>query len=190
MELSYTHDCKYITWYWLNVNTGEVKPFNCGSWSCTQHQGAVAYHWACRVAEAQPQRMFTLTNIPHDKVQAYLGFQHLVQDIRREGMQIQYCRFLEVGHKTGMQHFHLAQRGDFIPVRWLSKHAAANGLGKIVYAEECYGAGPQFYLAKYITKDEASLPGWRKAAASRSFFRSKEIPADFRDSDWVLQKTA
>ena len=189
MDLASTHDCKYITWYWLNVNTGEIKPFNCGSWSCRQHQGAVAYHWACRVSEAHPERMITLTNIPSNKQAAYLGFQHLVQQIRHEGMRFEYCRFLEIGHKTGMRHFHLAQRGDFIPVRWLSPRAAANGLGKIVHAEACRGAGPQFYLAKYITKDDNSLPGWRKVASSRGFFRPKELPADIRDSDWVLQRT-
>jgi hypothetical protein len=129
--------------------------------------------------------MITLTNIPHDKTRAYLGFQQLVRDIRREGMDFEYARFLEVGGKTGMLHFHLAERGGFIPVRWLSKRADANGLGKIVYAERCYGAGPQFYLAKYITKDDFSLPGWRKVASSRGFFRSKELPVDIRD-DWVL----
>ncbi|MBA7552811.1 hypothetical protein ES705_45387 [subsurface metagenome] len=188
MGLESTHECKYITWSWLNVKTGETKPFNCGSWSCRQHQGAVAYHWACRVSEAHPERMLTLTNIPHNKQAAYLGFQNLVRDIRNEGMRFEYCRFLEIGHKTGMRHFHLAQRGDFIPVRWLSPRAAANGLGKIVDAEACYGAGPQFYLSKYITKDDFSLPGWRKAASSRHFFPAvKETPADLRD-DWVLQR--
>ena len=184
-----THDCKYSNWFWLNQETGEIKPFNCGSWSCKQHQGAVAYHWACRVSEAHPERMITLTAIPHDKKEAYLGFQHLVRDIRQEGIRFDYARFLEVGHKTGMLHFHIAQRGDFIPVRWLSKHAAANGLGKIVHAEHCRGAGPAFYLAKYITKDDFSLPGWRKVASSHEFFREKELPADIRDSDWILKKT-
>lgn len=184
---SSTHDCKYSAWYWLNATSGEIKPFNCGSWSCRQHQGAVAYHWACRVSEAHPERMLTLTNIPTDKARAYLGFQQLVRDIRQEGMRFDYARFLEVGHQTGMRHFHIAQRGDFIPVRWLSVHAAANGLGKIVHAEACRGQGPSFYLAKYITKD-AAVPGWRKVASSRGFFRSKELPADIRESDWILQK--
>jgi hypothetical protein len=172
----------------LNQSTGEIRPYNCGSWSCDQHKAATAYSWACRVALAAPQRMITLTNIPPDKIAAYHGFQQLVRDIRAEGMRFEYCRFLEVGHKTGMRHFHLAQRGDFIPVKWLSIHAAANGLGKIVHAEKCYGEGPAFYLAKYITKDEVILPGWRKVASSRSFFRERELPADIRDGDWVLKR--
>jgi hypothetical protein len=104
-------------------------------------------------------------------------------------MRFEYARFLEVGHNTGMRHFHIAQRGDFIPVRWLSIHAAANGLGKIVDAEACHGAGPQFYLSKYITKDDFNLQGWRKVASSRGFFREKELPADIRESDWTLIKT-
>jgi len=82
----------------------------------------------------------------------------------------------------------MAQRGGFVPVRWLSARASANGLGKIVYAEECYGAGPAFYLSKYITKDDSSLPGWRKVAASRGFFPEvKELPEDLR-SGWELIK--
>ena len=133
--------------------------------------------------------MITLTNIPQEKSAAYLGFKQLIRDIRQEGIRMEYVRFLEVGSNTGMRHFHLAQRGDFIPVRWLSQRAAANGLGKIVYAEACRGAGPAFYLAKYITKDDNSLPGWRKVASSRGFFRAKELPADIRDSDWILLKT-
>lgn len=132
--------------------------------------------------------MITLTAIPQDKIRAYLGFQHLVQEIRHEGMRFEYARFLEVGSKTGMLHFHIAQRGDFLPVRWLSSRAAANGLGKIVHAEHCHGAGPAFYLSKYITKDAVGLSGWRKVASSRGFFRAAEVPADIRDSDWVLKR--
>lgn len=184
--MSEASQCKYSTWYWLNVNTGETKPFNCGSWSCLQHQGAVAYFWACRVAQSAPERMITLTNIPQEKTRAYLGFQQLVRDIRRAGLAFDYGRFLEVGSKTGMFHFHLAQRGSYIPVRWLSARAVANGLGKIVWVERCYGAGPAFYLGKYITK-EAAPWGWRKVAASRGFFRVLEVPDDLRQ-DWVLCK--
>lgn len=132
--------------------------------------------------------MLTLTNIPHDKAAAYLGFQKLVRDIRNEGMRFEYARFLEVGQKSGMLHFHVAQRGDYIPQRWLSFRASANGLGRIVHIEACHGAGPAFYLSKYITKDNFSLPGWRKVASSRAFFRAKEVPGDIRDDDWILMK--
>jgi hypothetical protein len=132
--------------------------------------------------------MLTLTNIPHDKAMAYLGFQQLVRDIRHEGMRFEYARFLELGQKSGMRHFHIAQKGDYIPQRWLSARASANGLGRIVHIEKCYGAGPAFYLSKYVTKDRFSLPGWRKVASSRGFFRPKEVPANIRDDDWVLVK--
>ena len=186
MDISSTHDCKYTSWFWLSQVTGEIKPFNCGSWSCNQHQGLTAYHWACRVSEAHPERMLTLTNIPHDKATAYLGFQHLIQAIRHEGIRMEYCRFLEVGQNTGMRHFHIAQRGDYIPQRWLSSQSSKNGLGRIVHIEACHGAGPAFYLSKYITKDNFSLPGWRKVSSSRGFFRKKEQPADVRDDDWLL----
>ena len=187
MVMTSSVTCKYSTWYWLNQDTGEIKGYNCGSWSCPQHQGATAYKWAARLAMAHPERMVTLTNIPRDKVTAYHGFMQLVRDIRAEGIRFEYCRFLEVGHNTGMQHFHMAQRGDFVPVRWLSQRAEANGLGKIVYIEACHGEGPKWYLAKYVTK-EAGLPGWRKVAASRHFFPPKEVPSDIRSPSWLLVK--
>ena len=179
--------CKYSAWYWLNQDTGEVRPFNCGSWSCKVHQGAVAYHWACRVAESQPERMITLTSIPESQPRAYFGFQQVVIAIRRKGFDFQYARFLEV--KSDKIHFHIAQRGDFIPKFWLSSQASANGLGRIVDIEKCYGAGPAFYVGKYITKDNYTLPGRRKVASSRGFFRPKEVPADLRDNDWILRKS-
>jgi len=187
MDKSSTLECKYKAWYWLNASTGEIKPFNCGSWSCPIHGAAVRYKWACRVAQAHPERMITFTNIPLDKTSAYLAYKQTIRDIRAEGIRMEYCRFLEVGAETGMRHFHLAQRGDYIPKRWLSSRASANGLGRIVDIEKCYGAGPQFYLTKYITKDEIPLPpGWRKVASSRGFFPAvREVPSDLR-SGWQL----
>ena len=177
--------CQYTPWEWVNVKTGEIGPFNCGSWGCPQHQAGVAYKWACRLAQSHPERMITLTNIPHNKQDAYLGFQHLVRDIRKEDMRFEYARFLELGSNTGMQHFHIAQRGSYIPQRWLSAHAEKNGLGRIVHIEACRGEGAPFYLAKYITK-EAGLPGWRKVASSRGFF-PKEVPSDFRDNGVLVR---
>lgn len=177
--------CKYSTWRWLNKDTGEIRPYNCGSWSCPDHRASTAYHWACRVAESTPDRMITLTRLPDTKERARIAFTNLIRDIRAEGIRFEYARFLEVGSKTGMRHYHMAQRGDFVPKHFLSARAEANGLGKITYIEKCYGEGPAFYLAKYITKDSAPA-GWRKVASSRNFFRkSPEVPADLRTS-WVL----
>ena len=185
MDSSSPDKCKYSTWYYANVKTGEKLPFNCGSWSCPQHQRGVAWKWANRLATAHPERMVTLTNIPLEKQAAYLGFQQLVRDIRAEGIRFEYCRFLEVGAKTGMLHFHIAQWGDFIPKFWLSSRASANGLGKIVDIEACHGAGPQWYLAKYVTK-EAAPDGWRKVASSRKFWPADpKLPSDMRD-EWIL----
>jgi hypothetical protein len=176
-------ECKYSTWFWLNVKTGEVRPFNCGSWDCPEHRGLVAFSWACRVAEASPERMLTLTGLPRLRQRAMLAFQMLVRDIRKAGFRFAYCRFLEVGQKTGMLHYHLAQKGSYIPQRWLSKRAEANGLGRVVDIRKCQGEGPAFYLAKYITKDGAPS-GWRKVAYSRDFFAPQERPG--KSEDWVL----
>jgi len=175
--------CKYTEWFWLNKETGEVRPFNCGSWNCETHQAAVAYKWAARLARARPERMITLTNIPRDKPQAYLSFQQLIRDIRAAGIKMEYCRFMEVGTKTGMYHFHLGQKGGYVPKRFLSARAEANGLGKITDIRRCRGEGPAWYLAKYVTK-EGVPEGWRKVAQSRHFF-AKELPWE-SDGAWIL----
>jgi len=178
--------CKYITWQWVNLETGEFRPFWCKSWRCEDHRQSLAWAWAFKVAKAHPQRMVTLTNIPQDQDVARKGFSHLVRDLReREGIPFEYVRFFEVGSKTGMYHYHLGQRGDFVPQRLLSARAAANGLGKVVDVRACHGAGPGWYMSKYIAKGLETIPeGWRKVAASRRFFPKAE-PTE-SEPGWTL----
>ena len=184
-----THFCKYTDWFYLHQETGEPAPFRCKSWACPEHREALAWAWAKRVARARPERMVTLTNIPKERHVAYLAFKHLVRDLRdREGIPFEYVRFFEVGTKTGMYHYHLGQRGDFVPVRLLSARAEANGLGKVVDIRKCFGAGPGWYMAKYIAKGLDVLPpGWRKVAASRGFWGPRE-PPEPPEPGWVLVK--
>lgn len=181
--------CKYSDWFYLEQETGLVERFRCKSWSCPVHRQQTAWAWAVRVARAGPERMITLTNIPKDRPTAYLAFQHLVRDLRdREGLGFEYVRFFEVGARTGMYHYHLGQRGDFVPVRLLSSRAAANGLGKVVDIRACHGEGPGWYMAKYIAKGLETLPlGWRKVAASRGFWGPTVAPEPV-EGTWVLVK--
>lgn len=181
--------CKYILWFWLNQLTGETRPYHCRSWHCpdSQHRWLFGMSWAVRVARALPERMVTLTNIPKDRHVAYLAFQRLVRDLRALGICFEYVRFFEVGSRTGMHHYHLGQRGDFVPVRLLSARAAANGLGKVVDIRACHGEGPSWYMTKYIAKGLDTLPeGCRKVASSRRFF-AKEPPAE-PEPGWTLVK--
>lgn len=182
--LSSSVECKYRTWYWLCQRTGEVKPFNCGSWACPVHAPSVAYGWAVKVAWACPERMITLTGLPQGRERASRAFSHLSQAIRRGGFGFEYIRFLEVGRQGGL-HYHLAQKGDYIPQPWLSQQAQANGLGRVVDIRACYGQGPAWYLSKYITK-EAAPPGWRKVSYSRGW----PMPAPHQpNEDWELVKS-
>ena len=180
--------CKYTLWYWLCLLTGEVLPFQCKSWHCPEHRQALAWSWACRIAAEGPERMVTLTSIPKDRHQASLAFQHVVRDIRRRGLAFEYCRFFEVGAQTGMYHYHLGQKGDYVPQAMLSNVARANGLGQVVDIRKCFGAGPGWYMSKYISKGLDTIPaGWRKVAASRHFFARVERPEPVPTA-WVLMK--
>ena len=181
--------CKYTRWFWLHQETGETRSFRCKSWHCPEHRRSLAWSWACRVAKARPERMVTLTNIPHDQETARKAFSHLVRDLReREGIPFEYVRFFEVGSKNGMYHFHLGQRGGFVPQRLLSERAAANGLGKVVDIRKCHGEGPGWYMSKYIAKGLDTIPpGWRKVSASRAFWPPAEEP-EVPDPAWTLVK--
>lgn len=128
--------------------------------------------------------MITLTNIPKQREIAAMAFKQLVRDIRVR-YALEYARFVEVGRLTGMLHYHLAQVGDYIPQKWLSARADANGLGRIVDIRACHGAGPQFYLSKYITKEGAPVD-WRKVSFSRGFPREEAVST--HDMRWVLIK--
>jgi len=178
--------CRYVAWKWLNEETGELRDFNCGSWRCPVCSQKVAWRWACRVAIAKPERMVTLTNVPSDKIKAYFAFGNLLKDIRQH-YDFEYIRFLATGSKTGMLHWHIAQRGDFIPVRWLSRRAYSHGLGEIVDIRKCYGSGPQFYLTDYITREPAPA-GWRKVSVSRGFPKSESKSKSAEN--WQLKKGA
>ena len=181
--------CKYTRWFWLHQETGETRSFRCKSWHCPEHRQSLAWSWAFRVAKARPERMVTLTNIPHDQETARKAFSHLVRDLReREGIPFEYVRFFEVGSKNGMYHFHLGQRGGFVPQRLLSERAAANGLGKVVDIRKCHGEGPGWYMSKYIAKGLDTIPpGWRKVSASRAFWPAAEEP-EVPDPAWTLVK--
>jgi len=182
--------CKYTTWFYLNEETGEVRPFRCKSWRCEEHRQGLAWSWAFKVARARPERMLTLTNIPRDQDVARKAFSRLVRDLRAEGIPFEYVRFFEVGSRTGMYHYHLGQRGDFVPVRLLSARAAANGLGKVVDIRRCHGEGPGWYMSKYIAKGLDTIPeGWRKVAASRKFFAKPLATAVAEpEAGWTLVK--
>ena len=132
--------------------------------------------------------MVTLTNIPKDRKTARTSFSNLVRDLRAGGISFEYIRFFEVGSRGGMFHYHLGQRGDFVPVRWLSARAAANGLGKIVDIRACHGKGPGWYMAKYIAKGDSTIPpGWRKVAVSRGFWLRTE-PSEPPETPWTLMR--
>lgn len=175
--------CQYSTWRWVNIETGEVRPFNCGCWRCPTHIGSLAWALAKRIAWARPERMITITRIPTERSRACLAFSHLVQTIRREGWTFEYLRVLEVGAGGGY-HYHLAQRGSYIPQRWLSKACEGNGLGRVVDIRACKGRGASWYMAKYITKEAVPI-GWRKVAQSRGWPR---MPRREPGPGWVLLK--
>lgn len=128
--------------------------------------------------------MITLTGLPIVRAEAASAWQALRQDMRRQGLAFEYARFLEAGELHGALHWHFAQKGDYIPQTWLSSHAEKAGLGRVVDIRATYGAGPAWYMTKYITKGQVQTPEhWRKVSFSRAWPRV--VPRE-RSLDWVL----
>ncbi|MDO8674432.1 MAG: hypothetical protein Q7O66_23750, partial [Dehalococcoidia bacterium] len=108
--------CKYSGWFWFCKETGEVRDFNCHSWKCPICAPKQAYKYACIVAYARPERMITLTNVPQDRETATMAWRQLARDIRAK-TPFEYAKFVEVGQRTGMLHWHMAEVGGYIPQR-------------------------------------------------------------------------
>lgn len=156
-------ECKYNTWRWVNTITGETRPFKCGSWDCPECSSALAWRVAFRIAAGSPERLITLTGVPLPRKRAYGAFQALARSIRREGWAFEYLRVVEAGELHGALHWHVAQVGDFIPHRWLTKTCESVGLGQVNDIRRCYGRGPHWYLVKtgleaYMSKAAMPIP--------------------------------
>ncbi len=96
----------------------------------------------------------------------------------------EYVRGFEEGTVSGMRHVHVAWRGVPVPRDVLSLVAHRFGFGYIAHVEDCYGAGPGYYIGKYLTKS-GPTEGIRKMTASRRFMLK-----EFKATDWkVLYST-
>lgn len=175
--------CRYGYYKWLNITTGEIKEFNCHSWSCPVCSEKMAYELAIDIAFGQPERLMTLTNVPEGREDAQKAWRRFCREVRKR-YEFEFVRLACVGEANGMIHFHILQKGDFIPVRELSKVAVKCGFGKIVDIREIYsGIGLVKHLTNYVTREPAPV-GWHKVSWSRGYPRNvvEKDPSD----DWIL----
>lgn len=176
-----------------------VVPFFCKSWRCKVCGPRLAKVWRAKIHIAHPERFITLTwdtKNPGDRRNAYLTmkeqFPRFVRLARKKFGRFEYVLIWEFTER-GWPHIHLLQKGDFIPVRWISKTWERLGCGKIVYIKDVTSS--RFinrYVTKYLVKNGREtaliLPSGRLVQASKHFFEpdtTSENRHRYDDWDWT-----
>lgn len=183
-------------------DTGRVDVFAalCHKWICPRCGPRNTRRWAKYAAAARPERMITYTCDPklHESAQTAedalrKGFARSVA-LWRNGRKkskhheylaphvFEYQRVLEL-QKSGMPHYHVLQKGDYIPKEWISKFMEAAGVGKIVHITRLRSPeAAAHYVTKYTLKTAAAtqdaFPTTRLISHSRNFSPKAADPDD------------
>jgi hypothetical protein len=136
-----------------------IYPIRCKCWTCPfcyrKNLGALIR----QLQDCPPERFITLTCKPkllETPLQCYHRHRPLIRRLfenarRRFGVQ-EYAVFCEL-HRSGMPHWHILQRGGFLPHHWLSAEWERLTGSKIVDIRRCHNAREAaHYVTKYVTK--------------------------------------
>src|SRR6266566_3170751 len=135
-----------------NVLTGETVPMLCGKYNCKYCGPRRVEMWRSLIELAVPERFITLTGVGKTLAEVGRVATTLVQRLRRNGYQFEYCMTFE-RHRNGYFHIHMLQKGDYIPQKFLSDclRSATHGFSSVVDIRRCR-AGTAGYVTKYCTK--------------------------------------
>lgn len=134
----------------------------CRSWSCDSCAKDRARSLVAEVKEGMPQRFITLTvnpnwfDSPEDRARRLIAAWRL---IRRRFLKMHpnaVFEFMAIFERTkkGEPHLHIAQRGAYVPQKWLSAQLAELIGAPIVdirYIRDMKKVA--MYVAKYVSKD-------------------------------------
>lgn len=158
------------------MTSNELLPLPCGRWKCPVCGPAKAWRLGELVAFSGAERWITLSKASEDVREAYKRLSQLARSLRRRGYRFEYLAVPE-RHKNGSWHFHLLQKGSFIPQRELSMLSARAGMGKIVHIKRIEAENPtdlqkvSRYLVKYMVKDGENFPpNVRRFSNSQGFW--------------------
>lgn len=180
--------------------TGEVRvmPLTCKKWSCNYCATKKRLAALEKIKAGHPERhiVLTLKERPEIPTRAQVefirkAFTKLKTKIRRTFEEFQYLAVLELT-KKGTPHFHILQRGTYIPYRWL-KDAWSNFTGawhvSISAVEKTSDAANE--LAKYLTKTaremEKVAPGMTIITCSRDWrIDEPEESSEYSMENWQV----
>ena len=185
-----------------------VVPLCCKSWACSYCATKLAHSWAHRIAEAEPQRLITITVNPHwhpSPLAAYMALKkcwtgfvkswRLGRGLGHNGADrphtLEYAAIWELQPGTGYPHLHVLQRGDYVPQAYLTEwitHARVGKICDIRAVKHAHAAAR--YVVKYTGKDAPNtkqlLRHRRLIMMSRHFLKpSPPRPTDEDLSTWT-----
>lgn len=156
-----------------------VYPVRCKCWTCPFCYRKNLGQLIKQIEANPPDRFLTLTARPgymETPMQVYLRHRPFIRKLfekaRRKFGKQEYAVFCEL-HKSGYPHWHILQRGEFIPFKWLSATWEALTGSKIVDIRRCSNARDAArYVVKYVTKSNAHAridPRFRIVTFSKHF---------------------
>lgn len=144
------------------TNTYRIIPVRCKTWKCPVCGTKRAANIWFKLQKGQPTRFITLTSKPlpgdtplslHQRCRPQVS--RLMHLIKSKFGHCEYACVLETTRR-GFPHYHILQRGCFIPQRWLSSTWQRLTGAKIVDIRQVRNTeGTAKYVCKYLLKTAA-----------------------------------
>lgn len=179
-------------WGFVNIESGEIKRFFCGSRRCHRKECAKIFHWRrvrlldALVREHGLNYFFTLTLDPklHEGECLWDCIPHVWSKFRKRIRRLEHnLKFVAVleAHKNGRPHIH-GFWNRFISWELVRDHWRDSGAGVGVFLDTVTTSGvadyvsKQLEVAKYVGKDQITgIPH----SCKRALWRSKGLKAGF-----------
>jgi len=157
-------ECPLKHWGLINETTGEIIELDCKSWKCLVHAPKLMWRWRKRIDWSGPfTLMLTVTLVPEQKEPRQSSWRALARRLKKAGV-IHSIRVVELGHNTGMRHWHiLVGPVKYIRKALLNEMVLASGLGEVCWISRIRDARhARNYVLKYLCKDLNAGSVYRK----------------------------
>lgn len=157
-------ECPLKHWGLVNETSGEIIELDCKSWKCLVHAPKMMWRWRTRIDWSGPfTLMLTITLVPEQKEPRQEAWRKLARYLKQAGV-IHSIRVVELGHNTGMRHWHvLIGPVKRIEKKLLNEMVLASGLGEVCWISRIKDARhARNYVLKYLCKDLNAGSVYRK----------------------------
>lgn len=172
----------------IKIQAGKLRAIklSCRSWSCEKCRGDRAKGLIMEVREGKPQRFITLTvnplwfETPEERARKLVAAWRLIRRrflAERPNAVVEFMAVFE-RTKAGEPHLHIAQRGSFMPQKWLSNQMAELLGAKVVdirYIRDQKRVA--LYVAKYIGKEPFQFGSLKRYWRSKNYLAMSKAEA-------------